>query len=215
MRSALLNVVIVVTVAPRSPPSPIPGIRPMRTLDTPVDVLVVAAVVDIALSLLCLLPVMAGGTQPLRQLAHHHRLRGGGMRPALLDVIVVVAVTLQSPLSPIPGICQTRTPDMPVNVFIINAVVDIVLSPLCPPPVTGQVVIVFVPVVVIVIILSPRGGAPSSPLPPLPPFTSPPSRPLRCSSCSGSRSNLWAGSSTIDVGRACPITLLSLLSSSS
>ena len=139
MRSAILDVVIVVTVAPRSPPSPIPDIHPMRTPDTPVDVLVVAAVVEVALSLLCLLPVAAGGTQPLHQLAHCRRLRGGGMRSALLDVVVVVAVTPQSPPSPIPGICQTRTPDTTVDVFIINAVVDVTLSPLCPPPVAGQV----------------------------------------------------------------------------
>ena len=66
MRSALLDVIIVVTVAPRSPPSPIPGIRPMRTPDTPVDVLVVAAIVNVALSLLCPLPDAAGGMQPLR-----------------------------------------------------------------------------------------------------------------------------------------------------
>ena len=93
MRSALLDVAIVVTVAPRSPPTPIPGIRPMGTLDVPVDVLVVAAIIDVALSLLCPLPVAAGGTQPLHQLAHRRRLRGGVMRSALLDVVVVVAVT--------------------------------------------------------------------------------------------------------------------------
>ena len=50
MRSALLDVVVFVTVAPRSPPSPIPGIRPKQTPDTPVDVFVVNAVVDVALS---------------------------------------------------------------------------------------------------------------------------------------------------------------------
>jgi hypothetical protein len=50
MRSALLVVVVFVTVAPRSPPSPIPSIRPTRTPDTPVDVFIVAAVVDVALS---------------------------------------------------------------------------------------------------------------------------------------------------------------------
>ena len=59
----------------------------------PIDMLVVAAVVDVALSLLCLLPVAAGGTQPLRQLASCRLLRGGGMRSALLDVIIAVAVT--------------------------------------------------------------------------------------------------------------------------
>jgi hypothetical protein len=74
MQSALLDVVIVVTVAPRSPPSPIPSIGPMQTPDTPVDVLVVAAVVNVALSLLCPLPVAAGGTQPLCQLTHRHHL---------------------------------------------------------------------------------------------------------------------------------------------
>jgi len=130
------------------------------------DVLVVAAIVDVALSLLCPLPVVAGGMQPLCQLAHHHRLRGGGMRSALIDVIVVVTVMPQSPPSPIPGIRQMRTPDMPVGVFFINAVVDIALSPLCPLPVAGQVVVVFVPVVVVVIILPPRGGG--TIIPPLP-----------------------------------------------
>ena len=137
MRSTLLDVIIVVTVAPRSPPSPIPGIRPMRTPNTPVDVLVVAAIVDVALSLLCPLPVTAGGTQPLHQLARHCFLQGGGIQSALLDVIVVVTVTPQSPPSPIPGIRQTRTPDTPVDVFIINAIVYVALSPLCPPPVAG------------------------------------------------------------------------------
>ena len=79
MQSALLDVIIVVTVTPLFPPSPIPGIRPMRTPDTPLDVLVVAAVVDVTLSLLCPLPVVAGGMQPLLQLARHCHLRGGGM----------------------------------------------------------------------------------------------------------------------------------------
>ena len=65
----------------------------MQTPDTTVDVLVVAAVVDVALSLLCPLPVVAGGTQPLCQLARRRRLRGGGMQSALLDVIIIVAVT--------------------------------------------------------------------------------------------------------------------------
>jgi hypothetical protein len=50
MRSALLDVVVFVTIAPRSPPSSIPGIRQTRTPDTPVDVFVVTAVVDVALS---------------------------------------------------------------------------------------------------------------------------------------------------------------------
>ena len=138
MQSALLDVIIVVTVAPRSPPSPIPGIRPMRTPDTPVNVLVVATVVDVALSLLCPLPVAAGGMQPLRQLARRRRLRGGGMRSALLDVIVVVAITLQSLPSPIPGIRQTRNSDTPVNVLIVVAVVDVALSLLCLPPVAAS-----------------------------------------------------------------------------
>ena len=177
MRSALLDIVIIVTVVLRSPPSHIPGFCPLRTPDTPVNVLVVAAVVDVTLSLLCLLPVAAGGTQPLCQLARHRCLRGGGMLSALLDVIVIVAVTPQSPPSPIPGIHQMRTPDTPVDVFIINAVVDIALSPLCPPSVMGQVVIVFVPVVVVIIILPPCGGGTIIPPPPsaavhLPPFPS-------------------------------------------
>ena len=130
MRSALLNIVIIVTVTPRFPPSPIPGIRPMRTPDMLVYVLVVAAVVDAALSLLCPLPVAAGGTQPLRQLARCRHLQGGGMRSTLLEVIVIVTVMLQSPPSPIPGIRQTWTLGMPIDVFIINAVVDVALSPL-------------------------------------------------------------------------------------
>ncbi len=156
MRSALLDVVIFVTVALQSPPSPIAGIRQMRTPDTPVDVLVVAAVVDVALSLLCPLPVAAGGTQPLCQLARRRCLRGGGMRSALFDVIVIVAVTPQSPPSPIPGIRQTRTPDTPVDVFIISTVVDVVLSPLCQPPVGGQVwhVLLLPPLVVVVVVVS-------------------------------------------------------------
>ena len=65
------------SLAPGSPPLPIPGIRPMQTPDTPVNVFVVVAVINVALSLLCPLPVTAGGTQPLRQLACHHRPRGG------------------------------------------------------------------------------------------------------------------------------------------
>jgi len=216
MRSALLDVVNVVTVTPRSPPSPIPGIRPMRTPDTPVDVLVVAAVIDVALSLLCPLSVAAGGTQPLRQLVHHRRLWGGGMRSALLNVIVVVAVTPQSPPSPIPGIRQTRTPKTPVDVFIINAVVDVALSPLCPPPVVGKVVVVFVLVVVVIIILPPGGGGAIIPPPPSAAVHLPPPRPLRRSRRSESRSDLRAGSSTMVVGRACSITSpLSLSLSSS
>ena len=91
MQSALLNVVIIVTLVMRSPPLSIPGICPMQTPDTPVDVLVVTAVVNVALSLLYLLPVTAGGTQPLHQLVPCRRLWGGGMRSALFDVIVVVA----------------------------------------------------------------------------------------------------------------------------
>ena len=156
MRSAHLNVVIVVTVVPQSSPLPIPGIHPMWTLDRPVDVLVVAAIINVALSLLCLLPVVAGRMQPLRQLAHRCHLRGGGMRSAILNVIVVVAVMPESPPSPIPGIRQTRTLDTPVNVFIINAIVDVALSPLCPPPVMGQVwhVLLLPPHVVVVVVLS-------------------------------------------------------------
>jgi hypothetical protein len=50
MRSALLVVVVFVTVAPGSPPSPNPGIHPTRTPDTPVDVFFVAAIVNVALS---------------------------------------------------------------------------------------------------------------------------------------------------------------------
>ena len=78
------------------------------------------------------------------------------MRSALLDVIVVVAVMPQSPPSPIPGIRQTRTPDTPANVFMINTVVDVTLSPLCPPPVMGQVwhVLLLPPHVVVVVVLS-------------------------------------------------------------
>ena len=152
----ICTVVIDVTVAPQSPSSPIPGICPMRTPDTPVSVLVVAAVIDVALSLLCPLPVAAGGTQPLRQLVRRCRLRGGGMRSTLLDVIVVVAVMPQSPPSPIPSIHQTLTPDTPIDVFIINAIVDIALSPLCPPPVAGQVwhILLLPPHVVIVVLVS-------------------------------------------------------------
>ncbi len=61
------------------------------------------------------------------------------MRFALLDVIVVVAVTPQSPPSPIPAIRQTWTLDTPIDVFIINAVIDFAHSRLCPPLVAGQV----------------------------------------------------------------------------
>ena len=93
----------------------------------PVDVLVVATIIGAALSLLCPMPVTAGGTQPLCQLAHPRCLWGGGMQSALLDIIVIVAVTPQSPPSPILGIRQTRTPDTPVDVFIINAAVDVAL----------------------------------------------------------------------------------------
>ena len=57
--------------------------------------------------------------------------------------------------------------------FIINVIINVALSPLCLPPVAGQVVVIVIPVVAIVIILPPRRGAPSSPLPLLPPFTSP------------------------------------------
>jgi len=67
MRSTLLDVpvVVVVTVAPQSPPTPIPGIRLMRTPDTLIDVFVFAALVGVILSPLCPPPVAAGGTQPL------------------------------------------------------------------------------------------------------------------------------------------------------
>ena len=78
------------------------------------------------------------------------------MQSALLDVIVVVAVTPQSPPSPIPGIHQTWTPDTSVDVFIINAIIDVALSPLCPPPVAGQVwhVLLLPPHVVVVVVIS-------------------------------------------------------------
>jgi hypothetical protein len=61
------------------------------------------------------------------------------MRSALLDVVVVVAVAPRSPPSPIPGIRQTRTPDTPVDVFVVTAVVDVALS----PPLPSAVVAVF------------------------------------------------------------------------
>ena len=134
MQSALLGIVIVVTVATLFPPLPIHGIRPMPISDMPVGVFVVAALVDVALSLLCPLTVAAGGTQPLCQLARHHCLRGGGMQSALLYVVVVVAVVPQSPPSPIPSICQTWTPDTPVDVIIVNTVIYIALSPSPPLP---------------------------------------------------------------------------------
>ena len=81
---------------------------------------------------------------------------GVGMRSTLLDVVVVVAVTPLFLPSPIPGIRQTRPPDTPVDVFIINAVIDVALSPLCPPPVVGQVwhLLLLPPHVVIVVVLS-------------------------------------------------------------
>jgi len=59
-----------------------------------------------------------------------------------------------------------QTPDTPVDVFIVNAIVEVALSPLCPPLVAGQVVVVFVPVVVVVIILPPCGGGTIIPPPP-------------------------------------------------
>ena len=156
MRSALLNIIIVVTVAPQFSPSPITGFCPTGTPDTPVNIFVVATIIDVALSLLCPLPVVAGGTQPLCQLACPRRLRGGGMRFALLDVVVVVAVTPLSPPLPIPGIHQTWTLDTPANVFVVNAVVGIALSPLCPPPVAGQVwhVLLLPPHIVVVVVVS-------------------------------------------------------------
>ena len=79
------------------------------------------------------------------------------MRSALLDIIIIVAITLQSPPSLIPGIRSMWTPDTPVDVFI-NAVVNIALSPLClcPPPVVGQVwhVLLLPPHVVVVAVVS-------------------------------------------------------------
>ena len=74
------------------------------------------------------------------------------MQSALLDI----AIALQSPPSPIPGIRQTRTPDRPVDVFVISAVVDVTLSPLCPLPVAGQVwhVLLLPPRIVIVVVVS-------------------------------------------------------------
>ena len=64
-----------------------------------------------------------------------------------------VAISPQSPPPPIPGIHQTRTLDTPVNVFIVNT---IALSPLCPPPFTGQVWhVLLLPLrVVIVVVVS-------------------------------------------------------------
>ena len=67
--------------------SPIAGIRPAQTPDMPLNVLVVAAIVDVAFSLLCLLPVVAGGMQPLCQLARRCHLQAGGMQSALLNVV--------------------------------------------------------------------------------------------------------------------------------
>jgi hypothetical protein len=63
------------------------------------------------------------------------------MQSALLDVVVVVAVAVapRSPPSPITGIRQTRTPDTPVDVFVVTAVVDVALS----PPLPSAVVAVF------------------------------------------------------------------------
>ena len=101
-----LVVVVVVAVVPRSPPLPILVIHPVLTMDTPVNVFNVAAIINVALF--------------------------PGMRSALLLVIIVVVVVvaaLRSLPSPVPGICPTRTPDMPVDVFVITAVVDITLFP--------------------------------------------------------------------------------------
>ena len=79
------------------------------------------------------------------------------MRSALLNIIITVAVTPQSPPSPIPGIRLMWTPDTPVDVFI-NAVVNIALSPLClcPPPVVGQLwhVLLLPSHVVVVVVIS-------------------------------------------------------------
>ena len=68
---------------------------------------------DVALSRLCLPPVAAGGTQPLLQLVCHCCPQGG-LRSALLLVIVDVIIALLSPPSPIPSICLMHTPDTPL-----------------------------------------------------------------------------------------------------
>jgi hypothetical protein len=52
--------------------------------------------------------------KPCHQLTCHHHQRGG-MRSVLLDVVVVVTAAPQCPPLSIPGICPTRTPDMPVH----------------------------------------------------------------------------------------------------
>jgi hypothetical protein len=65
MRSTLLIVVIVVAVALQSPPLPIPGIHPMQTPDLPINVFVVATIVNVALFLLCLPPAECSLTASL------------------------------------------------------------------------------------------------------------------------------------------------------
>ena len=48
--------------------------------------------------------------------------------------VVIVAIVLQSPPSPIPGICLTQTPDTSVDVFIVAIILDVTLSLLSLPP---------------------------------------------------------------------------------
>jgi hypothetical protein len=52
------------------------------------------------------------------------------MQSALLVVVTIVPVALQSQPSPIPIICPMRTPDMPIDVFVVATVVDVALSSL-------------------------------------------------------------------------------------
>ena len=62
------------------------------------------------------------------------------MQSALLIIVVIVAVVLLFLPSPISGMHPMRTPDTPINVLVITAIVDVTLSPLCPPLVSGHCV---------------------------------------------------------------------------
>ena len=56
------------------------------------------------------------------------------MQSTLVVIVVIVAITMQALLLPIPSIHPMQTPDMPINVFIVAATVDVALFLLCPPP---------------------------------------------------------------------------------
>jgi hypothetical protein len=63
-----------------------------------------------------------------------------------------------------------QTTDRPVNVFVVTAIINVTLSPLCPPLVTGQrvrvsihhVLLLLPHVIIIIIVVSTAAGLPTA-----------------------------------------------------